>query len=167
MKELRKDETQRHIVDRDRPEELQVAMGAKLTGIKWPPQYKGRKAFAWHDGNFASVPFELVMLKAPLNSSLNKGIRSLVSAKAKWKFAPKHGKPNWLKFDKGDTITNIGCEYCRRSKCRDGTDFRIGHHPDDWCWCGFTSKGDWGFFPQAFIDPNTVQDDSPDNPSPD
>lgn len=111
MKELRKDEAQRPIVDRDRPEELQAAVGAKLTGIKWPPQYKGRKIFAWHDGNFASVPSEIVMLLPPANTKLTKGVKTQVSAKAKYKFASKYGKAGWLKFDKGDTITSIGCEY--------------------------------------------------------
>ncbi|KAG8411328.1 hypothetical protein J3459_016367 [Metarhizium acridum] len=46
MKAVRRDEAQRSIADRDRSKELQVASGVKLTRIKWPPQYKGRKVFA-------------------------------------------------------------------------------------------------------------------------
>ncbi|KAJ4156002.1 hypothetical protein LMH87_001218 [Akanthomyces muscarius] len=70
VKEVRPDETPRGagsdmIVGRHRTEELQVAAGAKLTGIKWPPQYNGRKVFAWHNGNFASVASELVQLTVP------------------------------------------------------------------------------------------------------
>ncbi|KAK9436894.1 SH3 domain-containing protein [Metarhizium brunneum] len=111
MREVRRDEAQRSIVTRGRLEELQVAMGAKLTGIKWPPQYKGRKVFAWHDGNFASVPSDVVMLNAPVGSGLNGAVRTAVSARAKWKFSPKHGKDGWLRFDKGDAITNISCGF--------------------------------------------------------
>ncbi|KAG8411327.1 hypothetical protein J3459_016366 [Metarhizium acridum] len=82
------------------------------------------------------------MLNAPICSSLNRTMRTAVSAKAKWKFSLKHGKAGWLKFDKGDTITNI-----------------VWEHPDPWCWCGTTRKGQWGILPQAFLDPNTAQDD--------
>ncbi|KAK2612701.1 hypothetical protein QQS21_001318 [Conoideocrella luteorostrata] len=166
MKEIRRVESQRNLVDRDRPEELQVAVGARITGIKWPPQYKGRRIFAWHDGAFASVPSEVIMLIPPAESRLDKRIKTYVSGKAKWKFSLKQNKEvPWLKIDKGDTIRNIGCKILqRRTKGRRETrlTFRlIGEHPDHWCWCGTNAKGDWGIFPQAYIDPNTVQDDSP------
>ncbi|KAG5974341.1 hypothetical protein E4U55_008230 [Claviceps digitariae] len=144
LKEMKKVDPQRKLGERDRPEELQLAIGAQITGIKWPPQYKGRKIFAWHDGNFASVPSENIMLIPPQNTRLSKSVRSYTSGKAKWKFSMKSTKElPWLKFDKGDTITNIGWE-----------------HPDHWCWCGMNAKGHWGIFPQAYIDPNTVLDDS-------
>ncbi|KAG6012053.1 hypothetical protein E4U54_007754 [Claviceps lovelessii] len=144
IKETRKADSQRKLGERDRPEELQLAIGAQITGIKWPPQYKGRKIFAWHDGNFASVPSENIILIPPENTSLSKSMRSQISGKAKWKFSMKSSKElPWLKFDKGDTITNIGWE-----------------HPDHWCWCGTNAKGHWGIFPQAYLDPNTVLDAS-------
>ncbi|KHN97973.1 Src-domain containing protein [Metarhizium album ARSEF 1941] len=145
MKEVRRGAARRSVVDRDRPQELQVASGARLSGIRWPTQYKGRRVFAWHDGAFASLPSDVVMLVAP-SSSLNGTARTAVSAKAKWKFSPKHGKAGWLRFDRGDTIANINWE-----------------HPDDWYWCGTTRRGEWGVFPQAFLDPNTVKDETPGN----
>lgn len=111
IKEMRKVEPQRNLVERDRPEELQLAIGARVAGIKWPPQYKGRKIFAWHDGVFASVPSDNIMLLPPENTMLSKAVTSRISGRAKWKFSVKSGKGTpWLKFDKGDTITNIGCE---------------------------------------------------------
>lgn len=160
MREVRRDEAQRRIVTRGRLEELQVAMGAKLTGIKWPPQYKGRKVFAWHDGNFASVPSDIVMLNAPVGSGLGRAMRTAVSARAKWKFSPKHGKDGWLRFDKGDAITNISCGFFfGDGGIVNGTlIWGLGQHPDHWCWCGTTRNGTWGIFPQAFLDPNTVKD---------
>ncbi|KAG6014234.1 hypothetical protein E4U41_004896 [Claviceps citrina] len=135
--------------DPDRPEELQVAVGARVTGIKWPPQYKGRKIFAWHDGRYASVPSDNIVLIPPENSRLTRDIRSRTLGRAKWKFSmDSAGELPWLKFDKGDTITNIGWE-----------------HPDHWCWCGTNAKGSWGIFPQAYLDPNTVLDAAPDGAS--
>ncbi|OAQ96066.1 hypothetical protein LLEC1_03503 [Akanthomyces lecanii] len=117
VKEVRPDETPRGagsdmIVGRRRTEELRVAAGAKLTGIKWPPQYNGRKVFAWHNGNFASVPSELVQLTVPpAGRSLVRSVsKTAVRATAKWKFSPQHDKKTWLKFNKGDAIRNITCE---------------------------------------------------------
>ncbi|KAG6000655.1 hypothetical protein E4U21_005258 [Claviceps maximensis] len=148
IKETKRLDPQRKLGERDR-EDLQLAVGARITGIKWPPQYKGRKIFAWHDGNFASVASDNIHLIPPENTKLSKSMRSYTCGKAKWKFSMKSGKDlPWLKFDKGDTITNIGWE-----------------HPDHWCWCGMNSKGHWGIFPQAYIDPNTVVDDSLDRAS--
>ncbi|KAG5926465.1 hypothetical protein E4U42_003286 [Claviceps africana] len=128
LKETRKVDPHRKLGERDRPVELQLAIGARITGIKWPPQYKGRKIFAWHDGKFASVPSENIMLIPPENIRLSKSIRSRTFGKAKWKFSMTSGNKElpWLKFDKGDTITNIGWE-----------------HPDHWCWCGMNAKGHW------------------------
>ena len=111
MKELRRDETPRIIANRNRTEQLQVAIGAKVTGIIWPPQYNGRKIFAWHNGTFASVPSNLVILTAPMSDTLVNVGGNSARATAKWKFSPKCDKTTWLKFDKGDEITNIGCEY--------------------------------------------------------
>lgn len=39
----------------------------------------------------------------------------------------------------------------------------LGEHPDHWCWCGNNNKGEWGIFPQAFIDPNSVYGGSADD----
>lgn len=111
MKELRRDETPRIIANRTRTEQLQVAIGAKVTGIIWPPQYNGRKIFAWHNGTFASVPSDLVALTAPMSNNLVSVGANSARATAKWKFSPTYGKTTWLKFDKGDEITNISCEY--------------------------------------------------------
>src|SRR5690606_20803023 len=97
----------------DRSPALELSKGARLTGITWPAQYQGEWIFAWHDGNFASVPGDLVKLDTPPSSMVRYDRTSMVSARAKWKFAVKEKKGEngeWLKFDKSDTITNIACK---------------------------------------------------------
>lgn len=95
----------------DRTEALELAQGARISGIKWPPKYNGEWIFAWHDGVFASVPTDVIKLDRPLSSEIKMGGTSHVKAKAKWKFAPKDKeKGDWLKFDKNEIITNISCK---------------------------------------------------------
>ena len=97
----------------DRSPALELAKGARLTGITWPVQYQGEWIFAWHDGNCASVPADLVKLDPPPSSMVRYDRTSMVCARAKWKFAVKEKKGEkgeWLKFDKNDTITNIACK---------------------------------------------------------
>ena len=94
-------------------DEHHLARGAKVAGIKWPPQFKGKRIFAWHDGVFASVPAEIIQLNPPAAVSL--GAMTAVTAKAKWKFAPKNNVDRvWLTFGKGETITNVGCKLLPR-----------------------------------------------------
>ncbi|KND88744.1 hypothetical protein TOPH_06580 [Tolypocladium ophioglossoides CBS 100239] len=126
----------------DRTVALELAQGARITGIKWPPKYNGEWIFAWHDGVFASVPADVIKLNLPPAAEIKLGGTSHIRARSKWKFAPKDKeKENWLKFDKNELITNISWA-----------------HPEHWCWSGTNAKGKWGIFPQAFIDPNTVQE---------
>ena len=94
----------------DRTEALELAQGARLSGVKWPPKYNGEWAMAWHDGIFASVPTDMIQLDPPPSSEIKMGGTSHVKAKARWKFAPKDkDKGDWLKFDKNETIANISC----------------------------------------------------------
>ncbi|POR31906.1 Uncharacterized protein TPAR_07881 [Tolypocladium paradoxum] len=131
----------------DRTAALELAQGARITGIKWPPKYNGEWIFAWHDGVFASVPMDVIKLDLPPRAEIRLGGTSNIRAKSKWKFAPKDKeKGDWLKFDKNETITNISWA-----------------HPEHWCWSGTNAKGKWGIFPQAFIDPLTVQEATADS----
>ncbi|PNY27844.1 Uncharacterized protein TCAP_02228, partial [Tolypocladium capitatum] len=126
----------------DRTPALELAHGARITGIEWPPKYNGEWIFAWHDGVFASVPTDVIHLDLPPAAEIKLGGTSHVHAKSRWKFAPKDKeKGEWLKFDKNETITNI-----------------CWAHPEHWCWSGTNAKGKRGIFPQAFIDPDTVQE---------
>lgn len=96
----------------DRSAALELDSGARITGIRWPVKYKGKWILAWHDGVFASVPADVIRLNAPPPAEVKMGGTSNVCAKARWKFMPKEkDSGNWLRFDKGDIITNIGCEH--------------------------------------------------------
>ncbi|KJZ79231.1 hypothetical protein HIM_01382 [Hirsutella minnesotensis 3608] len=126
----------------DRSPALELALGARVTGIQWPLKYKGEWMFAWHDGIFASVPTDLIKLEPPPASEVQLGGSSRVCARARWKFAPKDkDAANWLKFDRHETITNI-----------------LWPHAEHWCWSGINAKGKWGIFPRAFIDMDTVHE---------
>lgn len=96
----------------DRSPALELAQGARITGISWPIQYQGEWCFGWHDGNYASVPADLVKLDPPPKSQIKYDRGSLVRAKARWKFSVKDKDKNseWLKFDKNETISNIACK---------------------------------------------------------
>ncbi|VUC25346.1 unnamed protein product [Clonostachys rosea] len=124
----------------DRTPALELGHNARITGITWPEQYLGDWCFAWHDGVQASVPFELIRFDPPPSNMIRYDRSSLLQAKARWKFSIKEKNKdkdtvNWLKFDKGDVITNISYV-----------------NADNWCWTGTNSKGKTGIFPKDFID---------------
>ncbi|KAL7950182.1 hypothetical protein V8C42DRAFT_309700 [Trichoderma barbatum] len=125
----------------DRTPALEFIQGAKITGLTWPARYNGEWAFGWHDGVHASVPTEIIKLDRPPFSQIKRNSPSRIRAKAKWKFSPKEKNEDWLKFDKDEIISNITWSY-----------------PEYWCWAGTNSKGKWGVFPQAFLDPNSLQE---------
>ncbi|KAL6896522.1 hypothetical protein GGI43DRAFT_122760 [Trichoderma evansii] len=125
----------------DRTPALELIQGAKITGLVWPARYAGEWAFGWHDGKFASIPVEILKLSRPPFSLIKRNNSSRIRAKAKWKFSVKEKNEDWLKFDKDEVITNISWSY-----------------PEYWCWSGTNSKGKWGVFPQAFLDPNSLQE---------
>lgn len=97
----------------DRSPALELAQGARITGISWPVQYQGEWMLGWHNGNYASIPSDIVKLEVPARSEIKYDRTSLVRAKARWKFHMKEkdkDKNEWLKFDKNETISNIACE---------------------------------------------------------
>ena len=98
----------------DRTPALEMVQGAKITGITWPEKYVGEWAFGWHDGVNASVPMEILQLDQPPPSEIKMAGTSQIRATARWKFNPKAKdkfKGDWLKFDKGDVISNISCKF--------------------------------------------------------
>ncbi|PHH65869.1 hypothetical protein CDD81_1238 [Ophiocordyceps australis] len=130
----------------DRSLVLELAKGAKVTGIEWPAKYKGEWMFAWHDGVFAAVPSEIIKLNSPPTADIKLAGTSSVRAKTRWKFVTKdkeHG--DWLRFDKNEVIGNISWAY-----------------PEHWCWSGTNARGKWGIFPRVFIDESTLEQGSAD-----
>lgn len=145
----------------DRTPALELIQGAKITGLSWPARYNGEWAFGWHDGIFASIPTEILKLDRPPWSQIKRNNTSQIRAKARWKFSVKEKNEDWLKFDKDEIITNITCESIsvrglfKKKKILTN---RSGSYPEYWCWGGTNAKGKWGVFPQAFLDPNSLQE---------
>lgn len=94
----------------DQTPAFELAEGARVTGIEFPAKYQGEWALGWHDGAKKSVPFDLIRLEPPPSNEVKPGGASTMTAVAKWRFAPKSKDGQWLKFDKGETISNISCE---------------------------------------------------------
>ncbi|KAK6853431.1 hypothetical protein PG995_010243 [Apiospora arundinis] len=124
----------------DRAPVLEYAVGARIVGVEFPPRYEGKWAIGWHDGVRGVFESDTVKLEPPPRSEVRMQGTSNMQAVARWKFRQTGGEGNWLKFNKGDVIENIGWAYT-----------------DHWCWSGTSSKH-WGIFPQTHIDPNSVQE---------
>lgn len=118
---------------------MHFAAGAKIVGLTFPTQFGGSWCMGYHDGNRGAFPASTVTLDLPAREDLLMNQSSPLVATAKWDFKPKETKDTtrgWLKFSKGDLITNIGYTF-----------------QDQWCWSGCTNKGKtWGVFPQAFVE---------------
>ncbi|KAL1898418.1 hypothetical protein Cpir12675_001883 [Ceratocystis pirilliformis] len=119
---------------------FEMAEGARIVSINFLDRYEGEWCIGYHDGLYASFPFDVVRLEQPPADQIQHKPTSTVQAVARWKFAPRSkGKNDWLKFDKGDVISNIA--------------FASRNH---WCWSGTNSKGKRGIFLASHIDPNSV-----------
>ena len=98
----------------DRTPAFELAAGAKIIGVEFPDKYHGEWCMGYHDGKHASFPFDVVKLVPPPPHEVVLGGTSSARAVAKWKFALKEkdkSQAEWLKFDKGDIITNICCKF--------------------------------------------------------
>ncbi|KAK0619816.1 hypothetical protein B0T14DRAFT_496471 [Immersiella caudata] len=136
----------------DRAAVLQFAVGAKIGGVEFPVKYNGEWGMGWADGVRAAFPIDCVKLELPWEEGIfdTMQVRSTVSvqrAVARWKFSPpkdvKDGA-RWLKLEKGETIVGVSFP-----------------HEDHWCWSGRNSKGKWGLFPAAFIEPGSLVEGGP------
>ncbi|KAK2028058.1 SH3 domain-containing protein [Colletotrichum zoysiae] len=123
---------------------FELANGARLSGVVFPERYNGEWAMGWHEGNFGSAPLDVLKLEPPPKEEVRMDTTSNISAVARWKFAPRtKDGGDWLRFDQGDTITNISWAW-----------------QDHWCWSGTNAKGVWGIFPRTHIDSNTIRETS-------
>ncbi|KAK3323942.1 hypothetical protein B0T19DRAFT_443394 [Cercophora scortea] len=129
---------------------LQFAVGARIVGVEFPEKYGGLWGVGWADNVKAAFPMDCIRIVPPPKSEIRVLPLSKISATARWKRSPKDkensgsvddSSNHWLKFDKGEVITNISFPY-----------------PEHWCWSGCNSRGKWGIFPQAFMQPNTMKE---------
>lgn len=98
----------------DRTPAFELAVGAKIIGVTFPEKYGGEWCMGYHDGKYASFPFDIARLVPPPPHEVVMGGTSSTKAVARWKFVVKDkdkSSAQWLKFDKGDVISNISCEF--------------------------------------------------------
>lgn len=90
---------------------FELANGARISGIEFPEKYNGEWVMGWHEGNFGSAPLDVLKLEPPPKSEVRMDTTSNISAVARWRFAPRaKDGGDWLRFDRGERITNISCE---------------------------------------------------------
>jgi hypothetical protein len=95
----------------DRTKGMEMATGAKVVGVEFMAKWNGEWCMGWHDGMYASFPFEVVRLEPPPHQEIRMGTPTGMKAVARWKFRTgDKDKGDWLKFDKDELITNINCE---------------------------------------------------------
>jgi hypothetical protein len=115
---------------------LHFAMGARIIGVSFPDRFNGIWCTGYHDGVRGAFPASTITLDLPGRDDEVMNTQSNLVAFAKWDFKLKNAKESrWLKFSKGETITHIGYRF-----------------QDHWCWTGQNAKGQWGLFPNAFVD---------------
>ncbi len=124
--------------DPDRNPAMHFAQGAKIVGITFPDRFKGEWAQGYHDGEKGCFPSNTIQLELPVAEDMIRNPRSTLVTTARWSFKPSKEaqEQGWLRFDKGDRLTCIGYTFV-----------------DQWCWSGQNSKGKWGIFPKAFVEP--------------
>lgn len=89
---------------------LQFAAKARIVGIEFPAKYTGEWAMAWADNERGPIPMYAVRLDPPPRAQIKKQGASSLSAVARWRWHPNDKvSGDWLRFSKGDVITNIGC----------------------------------------------------------
>lgn len=119
------------------------ATGARIVGIEFPEKYEGQWCVGWADHQHGLIPADSIRLEAPQGDGSREQGSSSLQAVARWKFVVKDSKEaktgEWLAFNKGEVLTNIGWS-----------------HQDHWCWSGMNSKGRFGLFPRSFIEPDTL-----------
>lgn len=122
---------------------LFFAAGARIIGIEFPEKYEGQWCVGWADHQHGLISTDAIRFDPPQGDSSRDQGSSKLQAVACWKFVLKDSKEaksgEWLPFNKGEVLTNIGWS-----------------HQDHWCWSGTNSKGRFGLFPRSFIEPGTL-----------
>jgi hypothetical protein len=114
---------------------LSFAVGAKIVGLTFPPQFKGEWASGYHDNSKLCFPVSFIQLQSPPNKEdILMNPKSGLVATALWDHKQKEPNSEWLNFSKKEKITHIGFPY-----------------EDFWCWSGMNAKGKWGLFPREYV----------------
>lgn len=93
---------------------LQFFAGQRVVGIHFPPRLGGEWALGWADNARGAFPADCVRLEPPPEREVRRTPGSGLRAVARWRRHPKDRdvkEGGWLRFEKGEVITNISCEY--------------------------------------------------------
>lgn len=91
---------------------LQFCAGQRIVGIEFPAKFGGEWGLGWADNVRGAFPTDVVRLEAPGAGEVRKGGGSNLRAVARWRRHPRDKDPGgWLRFDKGEVITGICCEF--------------------------------------------------------
>lgn len=93
---------------------LQFFAGQRIVGIEFPARFNGEWALGWVDNVRGAFPVDCVKLEAPSEREVRKTNVSPLRAVARWKRHPKEKEVKeggWLRFEKGEVISNISCEF--------------------------------------------------------
>ncbi len=139
---------------------IQFPAGSKIVGIEFPAKYKGEWGVGWFDNMFGPFPADFVRLDTPPKNEIRTQGASPMRATVRWKWAvgTAYRNTDWLRLEKNETVTNVVCKqsWLRPGLSRTAANFVEGSYPDHWCWAGTNSRGNWGYFPQSHIEPNTL-----------
>lgn len=92
---------------------LQFFAGQRIVGIEFPARFNGEWALGWADNVRGAFPADCVKLEPPPEREVRKTPGSGLRAVARWKRHPRDKEVKeggWLRFEKGEVITNISCE---------------------------------------------------------
>lgn len=94
------------------------ALGAKLLGIEFPDRYNGEWCVGYSDHEWGVFPSDTIRLDTPRQSDIRMQGSSNLKAVARWKWSPKEKeRGDWLRFEKGEVITGIGCKFIPSTSC--------------------------------------------------
>ncbi|KAI0110241.1 hypothetical protein F4814DRAFT_396772 [Daldinia grandis] len=108
--------------------------GARIVGLEFPENWKGKWCTGWHDGQWGSFPTKYVTLELPTNPPGANTCTDGMFVTTRWKSEVKDTSIGWLQFDKDETLSNVSWL-----------------NQDDWCWYGTKKNGKGGLFPRSYV----------------
>ncbi len=92
---------------------LEFLAGARIVGLTFPVGWDGKWCVGWHDGRTGVFSAKFVEIEPPRQSEIPMESSSGMKVTARWKWKPKADDEEsvWLEFEKGETISNVRCEF--------------------------------------------------------